>query len=150
MTDHIYPDAVYRPVVGIANDPAIIPIGVILHVTASYGSPYNYFNGLSDGVESHLYVPRSSDHNTEQYRLLNHEADANYKGNSWIGSDGRRYGFLSVETEGLADGKWTDHQLAEIKAFLLWASRKYGFPLRVCPSYRSAGIGWHVMWQPTG
>jgi hypothetical protein len=139
----IYPPARWREVSGQANDPPIRPIGVILHVDGdNSGSLFGYFNGKSGGVESHLFIRQ--DGGIEQYRDLDHEADANYLGNSWL-DGGVRVGFLSVETQGFAEGEWTAEQLAEIKAFLLWASARYNFPLRVAPTYRSPGVGYHVM-----
>lgn len=142
----IYPGAKYRPVVGLEKDPPIIPVGVILHVAASNAdSLYGYFNGPSGGIESHFQIPLTNKAPVEQYRDTGREADANYKGNSWIGADGRRYGFLSVETAGLGDGEWNAHQLTEIIALIRWASKTHGFPLRKAPGYRSPGLGYHIM-----
>ena len=142
----IYPGGRYRPVVGESKDPPIIPVGVILHVAASNAdSLFGFFNGPSGGIESHFQIPLTSRAPVEQYRDTNREADANYKGNSWIGSDGKRYGFLSVETAGLGDGEWTAHQLSEILKLIRWAAREHGFPLRKAPGYRSPGLGYHVM-----
>jgi hypothetical protein len=139
-----YPNAHWRPVQGLANDPPITPIGVILHVSGSEAtSLHGWFDGPSGGIESHLHIAR--DGTVEQYRDTQREADANYKGNSWM-EGGKRLGFLSVETQGVAAGEWTPEQLTEIRRFLAWASRTHGFPLRVAPSYRSPGVGWHVMW----
>ena len=139
-----YPKAAWRPVIGLSNDPAITPVGVILHVDGGNSSSlFRYFNGLSGGVESHLFL---TDKGTwEQYRDTEREADANYRGNSWVGFDGKRYGFISVETRGLADGTWNDTMLEELKAFLLWAHTTHGIPLRVAPGYHEAGVGYHVM-----
>jgi peptidoglycan hydrolase-like protein with peptidoglycan-binding domain len=139
-----YPKAAWRPVIGLAKDPAITPIGVILHVDGGNSSSlYRYFNGLSGGIESHLFLTDAP--KWEQYRDTTREADANYRGNSWVGSDGKRYGFISVETRGLANGEWSPAMLDEIKAFLLWAHQTHGIPLRVAPGYHSAGVGYHVM-----
>lgn len=139
-----YPRAKYRPVVGLANDPPITPIGVILHVSSGTGrSLFNWFNGPSKGVESHFYLNKKLE--WEQYRDTNREADANYKGNSWIGKDGRRLGFISIETEGGAKGEWSPAMVAELKAILLWLHQTHKIPLQVCETYRSPGVGYHVM-----
>jgi hypothetical protein len=125
-----YPRATYRPVTNLVNDPEIQPVGVILHVSGSESkSLYPYFNGPSNGVESHLHI--AYDGTVEQYRDLDHEADANYRGNSWIDTGGRRLGFLSVETQGLADGVWTDAQIDGIQAFLSnsWSNARGKVPL---------------------
>lgn len=142
----IYPAAKYRPVVGESKDPPIIPIGAILHVDAvNARSLYNYFNGPSGGIESHFHIPALASDPIEQYRDTGREADANYRGNSWIGADGRRYGFISIETQGYADGIWNDVQLPRIFQLLQWLSTTHTFPLRRAPAYRSPGIGYHVM-----
>ena len=145
----LYPKAKYRPVVGLVNDPPIIPIGVILHTRVGTGpSLFDYFNGPSGGIESHFYL--TFDGHWEQYRDTEREADANLHANSFIGSDGKRYGFLSIETEGFATDEWSPTQLAEIEAFLLWAHTTHGIPLRVCPAWNQAGIGYHTMWGAPG
>jgi hypothetical protein len=107
-------------------------------------SLFGYFNGNSGGIESHLHIPITNKYDIEQYRSCHVEADANYRGNSWV-ENGRTKGFLSVETQGLADGEWSDYQIDEIVAFIRWASERYGFPLRLAPGYHSSGIGYHVM-----
>lgn len=141
----IYPGSKYRPVVGLDRDPPIRPIGVILHVAASNAdSLYNWFNGPSGGVESHFQIPLHDRAPIEQYRDTTREADANYKGNSWLTASGR-LGFISVESAGLADGEWNDSQMRRILALLRWASLTHGFPLTKCRTYRSPGLGYHVM-----
>jgi hypothetical protein len=143
----LYPRATYRPVQGLSMDPSIFPVGVILHVTESEAtSQYGWFNGPSGGIESHLHIPKTDAYPIEQYRDTEREADANYRGNRWYCSEHGRYeGFLSVETQGRGDGIWTDYQLEQIEAFIRWAAGLYGFPLTVAPSYRSPGLGYHVM-----
>lgn len=127
-----------------ANDPPIIPVGVILHVDGGNASSlYRWFSrkikGLMVGLESHLFIPKIA--KTEQYRHFEREADAQAAGNSWIGHDGRRYGFISVETQGKGTGKWNAHQLAEIKRTLLFTSRKYNFPLEMVKVAQPRGVG---------
>lgn len=144
----LYPGARLRLIPPGSGDPAIIPIGVILHVDAgNAASLYNYFNGPSGGIESHFHIPKIG--MPEQYRNTAYEADANYKGNSFL-KDGKRYGFISVETQGLEHGEWNAHQLDEIKKLLLWANKIHGIPLRRCPAWDAAGIGYHVMFGAPG
>lgn len=140
-----YPHAKYREVRGLSKDPAIIPVGVILHVSATMApSLFGYFDGPSGGIESHLHVPLSEHDFTEQYRDTTREADANYRGNSWV-KDGKRYGYLSVEAQGLASGTWSDHQVAEIVAFSRWAHAVHPtVPLKRATGVYSGGIGYHV------
>jgi len=144
----LYPGARQRPIPPGANDPKIIPIGVILHVDAgNAGSLYNYFNGPSGGIESHFHIPKVG--MPEQYRDTTREADANFQANSFD-RNGKTYGFLSVETQGLEPGEWNAHQLDEIKKLLLWANKTHGIPLRRCPAWNEAGVGYHVMFGSPG
>lgn len=142
----LYPKARYRPVSGLSLDPPIIPIGVILHVRAGTGdSLFGYFNGPSGGVESHMYL--TFDGHWEQYRDTTREADAQGAGNSFV-INGKRYGFISVETEGGPNGTWTETQLEEIKEFLTWASREHDIPLVVTPAWNKPGVGYHSLFDP--
>lgn len=140
----LYPGARQRPITPGANDPAIIVVGAILHVDAANSkSLYGYFSGPSGGIESHFHVPKELQ--VEQYRDTGREADANLKANSFI-KNGKRYGFISIETQGFGAGEWNAYQLAEIKALLLWLSKTHNFPLRRCPGPFEAGVGYHTMW----
>lgn len=144
-----YSGAVKKEIRPGVNDPVIIPIGIILHTDAgNSASLYNYFNGPSGGVESHFHIPKSRP--VEQYRDTGYEADANLKANSFS-VDGIRYGFISVETQGLAGDPWTDHQLAEIQKLILWAKSVHPrIQLRVCPGPFQAGIGYHTLFGSPG
>lgn len=138
----LYPKAEYRPIPS-ATDTGIVPIGVILHVAASEArSLYDWFNGPSKGIESHFYL--RYDGTWEQYRDTGIDADANYMANAFV-RDGVRYGFISVETQGLGNGEWSDDQLAEIKEFLAWARDTHGIPLRKCQRWDEAGVGYHTL-----
>lgn len=140
----IYPLAKYREVSGLDKDKVITPIGVILHVRDGLGaSLFDYFDGPSGGIESHFYI--SYNGGIEQYRNTNREADANYKANSFK-VNGRWVGFISIETEGLASGKWTSIQLAKIKDILNWLNVVHDIPLVVCPAWNKPGVGYHTMW----
>lgn len=144
----LYPGARHELIAPGSNDPTITPIGVILHVDAgNVGDLHNYFNGPSGGIESHFHVPKTG--SPFQYRDTAYEADANYHGNSFL-KNGKRYGFISVETQGLAEGEWNDHQIAEIKKLLLWAHETHGVPLRRCPDWDEAGVGYHTLFGAPG
>lgn len=126
-----------------SNDPPIDVVGVILHVAVSEErSLYNYFNGPSGGIESHFYVRR--DGTIEQYRNTGFEADANWKANSFW-EDGRRKGFVSIETQGMGHGHWTGAQLDSIKRLLVWLHDEHDFPLQKAPGWRGPGVGYHTM-----
>lgn len=138
-----YPKAIRKEIRPGANDPAIKPVGIILHVAVSESaSLFSYFNGPSGGIESHFYIRR--DGTVEQYRDCGFEADANYKANSFI-ENGVRKGYLSVETQGMEHGKWTDAQIKAIKELITWASKNYGFPLRVSRNPTDPGVGYHTL-----
>lgn len=139
----IYPKAAYRPIPS-GTDRTIIPIGVILHVAASEAwSLYDYFNGPSKGIESHFYL--RYDGTWEQYRDTEIDADANYMANAFV-RDGVRYGFISVETQGLGDGQWSVEQLREIKDFLRWSHDTHAIPLVRAPAWDQPGVGYHTMY----
>jgi len=142
------PFAYWRPIPS-KTDPVIEPIGVILHVDGGNArSLYHWFNGPSGGIESHFHVDR--DGHTEQYRDTNQEADANYLGNSFF-RNGKRVGFISVETQGYAHGEWTDAQLESIKRILTWVADTHPLvELREAPAWNEPGVGYHVMWGAPG
>lgn len=140
-----YPKAVKKEIRPGVNDPPIRPIGVILHVDAgNVNSLYDYFNGPSGGIESHLHIQKDGD--VEQYRECGFEADANFKANSFF-LEGVRRGYISVETQGLAEGEWTPAQLASIKELILWAHKIYGIPLQICAGPKDAGLGFHTLFK---
>jgi hypothetical protein len=140
----LYPAAVKKLIPPGVNDPGIIPVGIILHTDAgNSASLYNYFNGPSGGIESHFHIPKKNP--VEQYRDTAYEADANLKANSFL-VDGKRVGFISVETQGYATDLWNDYQLGEIKKLILWAKSVHPrILLRVCPGPFDPGIGYHTL-----
>lgn len=144
-----YPEAVKKLINPGPNDPPIIAVGAILHVASSESnSLFGYFNGRSDGIESHFYIRR--DGTIEQYRDTHFEADANLKANSFIGQHGSRFGFVSIETQGMDEGEWTDAQLVSIKALLRWLSETHNFPLQRATNPRGPGVGYHTMFGAPG
>lgn len=140
----IPPFAVKRLIPAGSNDPEIIVVGVILHVDAGNAdSLHDYFDGPSGGIESHGHIKRTGV--LEWYRDTGREADANNKANSFIGRDGRRYGFISIETQGFGAGEWTAEQIATIKRVLLWARDVHDVPLVVCSGPFVPGVGFHTL-----
>lgn len=144
-----YPEATRKLITPGPNDPPIIVIGAILHVDGGNSSDlYDYFKNQSGGIESHFHIPSAGP--VIQMRDTAFEADANLKANSFIDPAGRRVGFMSIETQGYADGEWNQHQLDQIMKVLKWASETHNFPLRVCASSVSPGVGYHIMWGAPG
>lgn len=143
-----YPGATRRLIPHGDNDPAIIPIGIIWHTDAGDSkSLYGYFKDKSGGIESHLHFPKVGP--PEQYRDFGHEADANFHANSFV-INGKRYGFISGETQGLATDLWNAHQLAEMKKFMLWGRTNLHIALSKCVGPYSPGVGYHTMWGAPG
>jgi hypothetical protein len=139
------PGYTWRPVSGLANDPTIVPRLLILHVDAvNADSLFNFFNGPSGGIESHLFIPRSEDHDNEQYRDTEREADANFGANSWM-VDGKRFGAISAETGGFGGGTWNARQLHDIKQLILWAHEHHDIPFVVPEKPRGRGVGYHTL-----
>ena len=142
------PGAIVKNIPPGANDPGIKPVGGVLHVAVSEAeSLYPYFNGPSGGVESHFYVRR--DGKFEQYRSIYFEADANYKGNSFL-RGGKTCGLLSIETQGMGAGEWTDAQIATMKNIMLWANAEADVPLEVIKTWDGDGWGYHIMFGAPG
>lgn len=143
-----YPEAVKKNIKPGPNDPPIIAIGAILHVdSGNSNSLFNYFNGPSDGIESHFFVKK--DGVVEQYRDTAFEADANLKANQFM-KNGRRYGYISIETQGKDAGEWEPAQLASIKRLLRWLSETHNFPLVKCKTPTSPGVGYHTLFGAPG
>lgn len=143
-----YPKAEHKNIRPGSNDPAIKVRGAILHVDAgNVRDLFGYFNGPSGGIESHFQIAK--DGHVFQYRSLGREADANYKANSFV-LNGVRWGYVSIETQGLEHGTWTQAQLRAIKQLLAWLSEQHDFPLRETPGPRSKGVGYHTLFGAPG
>lgn len=143
MTRGFMPGVIVKHIRPGSSDPGITPVGVVLHVRAGVGeSLFPFFNGPSGGIESHFYI--RLDGTIEQYRSIYFEADAQFEGNSFV-LDGKRVGFVSVETEGFGEGKWTPAQLFSIKKIIRWVRSESKFPARVCPRWNAPGVGYHTL-----
>lgn len=127
------PFAIHKPIPPGANDPAIKPRAVILHVAVSLlGSLFSYFRYRSGGIESHFYITLTG--KIEQYRSIYYEADANYRANPFA---------VSIETAGMGSGKWNRRQMAAIKKLLLWLKSE-GIPLKKITDPYGSGVGYHT------
>lgn len=139
------PGAIVENITPGSNDPAIIPAGVLEHIAVSNSPDIRPIFTDGRGIESHFYV--EFDGTIRQYRSVFFEADAQFAGNSFFkGSE--RYGFVSVENEGgvpNGGGTLTPAQLASFKRIVLWVKSQADFPLRVCPAWNAAGVGYHSL-----
>lgn len=143
-----YADAIKKLIAPGPNDPPIIAVGAIMHVASGESeSLFSYFSGPSNGIESHFYVRR--DGTVEQYRDTAYEADANLKANQFY-VNGKRYGYVSIETQGMEAGEWTPAQVASIERLLRWLSETHNFPLAKCKTPTSPGVGYHTMFGAPG
>lgn len=136
-----YPPADYRELPQANTEPELKPISIVWHTAVSISrSLYDFFNGRSNGVESHLYL--RLDGTWEQYMPFDVQADCQ--------RDGNRYA-ISIESQdnGASDPddiiSWSSAQMEASSEFLVWAHRQFGIPLRICPTYNAAGIGYHSL-----
>ena len=117
-----------------SNDPRIKARLGIWHVRDGLGdSLYDYFNGPSGGIESHFYIRLSGV--LEQYRDTDFQADANLDANDFA---------LSVETEGFANGLWSEEQIATSKRLMRWMNNVHGIPFRKVQHWDGSGFGYHT------
>ncbi len=110
--------------------------GAVVHVTAAPNatSQFGWFNNPAAQASSHVHVDIYG--KSEQY------VDADLI--AWCQREGNlRY--LSIETQGGADGQWTVAQAAEVLRILAWAAKHYGFPLADMLTSRpgARGVGVH-------
>lgn len=147
MTDYPYAKQLRLP--EDASQPKIIPIGVIVHSAAGMSSPYRFFRD-STNLESTFWV--GADGNTEQYMDPATRADANYKANRFQGSDGRWYGYISIETASDVDALdgFYEKQYASLVQLIAWLCVRYDIPPVLCSDSTAPGIGWHIMWGSPG
>lgn len=138
------PGAVQKPIPQTASDPNIIVAGAIFHVAVSEASSLHDFFSDDGGIESTGYIRR--DGTIEQYRPLNVECDAQFDGNSWVGEDGKRYGFTSWETQGMGVGVWTTAQLEAIKEIITFHHEQWGNPYMLAPAWNGHGFGYHCLY----
>lgn len=132
----IYPKAIVKLIPSAVDGP-IKPRVAILHVAVSEASSlYSYFSLRSGGIESHFYV--RYDGTVEQYRDTGLQADANMQANDFA---------VSIETEGMADGTWTDAQVQTIKDLLLWLHKTHDIPLVVPTKWNGSGVGYHILFM---
>ncbi len=107
------------------------PRVMIFHVTAVEGMARPH-----SGLEWHFHV--AYDGTVVQLVDTNQQAAANYKANPFA---------ISVETEGLGDGWWTDPQMSSLVEIAEWAMAEHPLLLRQrCDRWDGSGFGFHTMW----
>ena len=144
---------VWLPTTNLKKDPVLDVVdGVVLHVDGGNASSlYRFFDGITTGIESTAFLPKSAKNRKEQYRDTTREADAQADGNSWMEADGKRHGLLSLETQGFGSGEWTPHQIEGIKDFILQTRKEHKFPMHAIQLPHGKGVGYHAQfpsWNP--
>ena len=134
MSQLRWPEATWRPVTyaPAARTFSRPPIGWILHVTVSNGSPWSGFETAPMGKRrfSHLWVAK--DGHAEQYAELDHD--------SWAQGDGNDL-YWSVETEGYPAEPLTLAQIGTLARWHLWS----GTTDKLADTPGQPGIGTHQM-----
>lgn len=127
-----------------ANDRqgAISPRTIAQHTAVSNGSSlFNYFDGRSEGVESHFYLQK--DGGLEQYVSTTVRADCQNDANAFAVSietwDGYPYGW----DNGSDVPAFTTAQVNALAELYAWLHRTHGIPLRISRYWNDSGVGWH-------
>jgi hypothetical protein len=139
-----------------ATQVTIIPWSIINHTESSgrsvpWWQVWNWWNRTDVDTEPHVVV--DLDGHVNQNIRFTRRADNNYKANSWIGSDGRRYGALSNETQDLGSATvnetpWSPKQFESIAQVWAAAAVKYGIPLqRITGGPYARGIDGHYRYK---
>jgi N-acetylmuramoyl-L-alanine amidase len=133
----ICPFAVWRPVAA-HGGPILGVLGVVEHVTAGEGDPYNEFANPANQVSSHFGLGNGqggmADGLIEQY--------VDTANQSWAQSAGNGT-YLSVETEGVPGDPLTAAQVASFGRIMAWAAQTHGVPLVVTDTPGQRGLIGH-------
>lgn len=113
-------------------------LGVVIHVTAGTGDPYNEFDNSANQVSSHFGIGNGNggmaDGLIEQYVDTSTQSWAQAAGNA---------SYLSVETEGEPTFGLTDAQVESFARIMAWANQTYGVPLVAVTTPGEKGLIWH-------
>jgi hypothetical protein len=148
LTHQLLPEDSYQP--------DIIPWSIINHTESSGSSVkwYQLWKYLArEDITGEPHVIVDLDGHVNQNIRFTRRADNNYKANSWIGSDGKRYGALSNETQDLGSATvnqtpWTVDQFETIAQVWAAAALKYGIPLqRITGGPYARGIDGHYRYK---
>jgi hypothetical protein len=109
--------------------------GLVLHVNAGNGDPFNWWtNPAAPTASSHFQVMK--DGTLIQYVRCDLVAYAQIAGNgSWH----------SVETEGFPTEPLTDAQVAKLGSLYAWGHANCGWAMQLTDDPNGAGFGWHGM-----
>ncbi len=131
------PFALQKPV-SAHGGPISQVLGVVLHVTAGTGDPFNEFANPANQVSSHFGVGNGRggmpDGQIEQYVDTANESWAQAAGNS---------SYLSIETEGEPTTPLTAAQVAAVGKIMAWTNQVHRVPLTVTDTVGARGLITH-------
>jgi hypothetical protein len=135
----ICPAALWMPVMAHGGPLGQVSIlGVVFHVTAGEGDPYNEFVNPANQVSSHFGILNGQggtvDGRLEQYVDTKYMSWAQMAGNST---------YLSVETEGLPTDPLTPAQIATFGRLMAWINKVHGVPLVITDTVGQRGLITH-------
>ena len=132
----LLPGAVWRPISVNYGGFRRSTRGVVFHVSASATakSLYGWFSNPSAQASSHLHI--DVDGVIEQYVDLDRIAWTHRAANATM---------IGIETQGGANGGWTDAQVKSLVYAATWLAQRYGFPLGDMGNSKlsSRGVGLH-------
>lgn len=113
-------------------------LGVVIHVTAGEGDPFNEFANPNNQVSSHFGIGNGqggmADGLIEQY------VDTGF--DSWAQMDGNN-SYISVETEGEPTDPLTPAQVASFGQLMAWCHANHGVPLVIVDTPGESGFITH-------
>jgi hypothetical protein len=113
-------------------------LGVVIHVTAGEGDPYNEFANPANQVSSHFGIGNGqggmADGALEQYVDTSLESWAQAAGN---------FNYISVETEGEPTDPLTQAQMVTFANLYGWLHTTHGIPLAITDTVGQAGFITH-------
>jgi hypothetical protein len=131
------PFAVQRPV-SAHGGPIVAVLGVVEHVTAGEGDPFNEFANPANQVSSHFGIGNGqggmADGLIEQYVDTANQSWAQAAGNGT---------YISVETEGEPGDPLTAAQVASFGRIMAWAAQVHGVPLVITDTPGQRGLIGH-------
>lgn len=132
-----YPGAIRKPITASkGRDRLTVWNRMNLHVAVSEAETLHHVFNVPKQVDSHFYVRRSGA--IEQYVDTDWQAFADLEGNDAT---------ISVETQGMGGGGWTEEQRESLARLYAWAVRTHGIAKKMATSSKigteSKGLSWH-------
>lgn len=134
----ICPFALWKPVLAHGGPFSGTILGVVEHVTAGEGDPFNEFANPANKVSSHFGILNGQG-GTVDGRLEQYVDTANQ---SWAQMGGNAT-YISVETEGQPTEPLTPAQVATFGKLMAWCHDTHGVPLVVANTVGQRGLITH-------